>query len=304
MERFEVNVLGCGSALPTGRHGLSAQVVNFRERLFMIDCGEGAQLQFRAMRLGFQRLNHIFISHLHGDHCFGLPGLISTLGMMGRTADLHLYAQGEAEGVFGPVLEYFCRRLSYRVVFHVFDPLLNETVYEDRAMRVATIPLRHRVPCAGFLVEEKAGRRHILREMIDFYRVPVSRIHAIKEGADFVTDDGRVIGHELLTRPAEAPRRYAYCSDTAYNEGIIPIIEGVDVLYHEATYSDADRGHAEEYFHSTAGQAAEIARAAGVKRLVLGHFSARYLDERVLLEEARAVFPNTVLANEGMRITV
>ena len=304
MERFDVNILGCGSALPTTRHYLSAQVVNFRDKLYMIDCGEGTQLQFRAMKLKFQRLNHIFISHLHGDHCFGLPGLISTLGMLGRTSDLHVYAQPEASKIFQPALDYFCRNLSYHVLFHSFDPSQHTLIYEDRAMKVSSIPLSHRVPCAGFLFEEKPKNRHIIREMIDFYQVPFSQINAIKNGADFITPDGRVISASRLTHPAEAPRKYAYCSDTAYSEKIIPIIERTNVLYHEATYTEKDAALAREYFHSSARQAAIIARAAGVGKLVLGHFSARYPDETVLLTEAQELFPNTVLADERMVINL
>jgi ribonuclease BN (tRNA processing enzyme) len=148
MERFEVTVLGCGSAVPTTRHYLSSQVVNLRDKLFMIDCGEGSQLQFRAMKLKFHRLNHIFISHLHGDHCFGLPGLISTLGLLGRTADLHIYAQADAGKVFQPLLDYFCKELPYKVYFHVFNPANNELIFEDRTLKVSTIPLKHRIPCA------------------------------------------------------------------------------------------------------------------------------------------------------------
>ncbi|GHV58339.1 ribonuclease Z [Bacteroidia bacterium] len=304
MECFEVNILGCGSALPTTRHFLSSQVVNFRNKLSMIDCGEGTQLQFRAMKLQFQRLNHVFISHLHGDHCFGLPGFISTLGMLGRTVDLHIYAQPEAPKVFQPVLDYFCRNLSYRVVFHSFDPSQHELIYEDRTMKVSTIPLKHRVPCAGFLFEEKPKDPSIIREMIDFYKVPVSQINAIKKGADFVTPEGRIIPHTVLTRPAKPSHQYAYCSDTAYFEKIIPIIEGVNVLYHESTYAEEDLAYAKEYFHSSAKQAAMIARAAGVGQLVLGHFSARYPNERVLLTEAQEIFPNTILANERMLINI
>ena len=302
MEPFDVNILGCGSALPTTRHNLSAQVVNFRDKLYLIDCGEGAQLQFRSMKLKFQRLNSIFISHLHGDHCFGLPGFISTLGMLDRTSDLHVYAQPEAPKIFQPILDYFCRNLSYRVVFHSFDSAQHELIYEDRSMKVSTIPLHHRIPCAGFLFEEKPKDPHIIREMIDFYQVPFSQINAIKKGADFITPDGRVVPAKQLTRPAEAPRKYAYCSDTAYFEKIIPIVEGAHVLYHEATYTEKDADHARKYFHSSARQAATIALAAGVGQLVLGHFSARYPDETVLLTEAQEIFPPTILADEGMTI--
>ena len=304
MEQFEVNILGCGSALPTTRHFLSSQVIDLRDKLFMIDCGEGTQLQFRAMKLKFQRLNHIFISHLHGDHCFGLPGLISTLGMLGRTADLHIYAQPDVGKVFQPVLDYFCKDLSYKVFFHAFNPKKNELIFEDRTLKVSTIPLKHRVPCAGFLFEEKPKSPHIIREMIDFYQVPVSRIAAIKDGDDFVTREGEIIANRFFTRPAEPPRRYAYCLDTAYYEKIIPIIEGVDTLYHEATFSHKDIVRAKETYHSSAQQAAMIAKSAQVKKLVIAHFSARIMDETILLDEAKEIFPNTVLANEGMTLKV
>jgi len=300
MERFEVNILGCGSAVPTTRHFLSSQVINLRDKLFMVDCGEGTQLQFRAMKLRFQKLNHIFISHLHGDHCFGLPGLISTLGMLGRTADLHIYAQVDAQKIFQPVLNYFCKELTYKVIFHAFDSNVNELIFEDRTLKVFTIPLNHRTPCAGFLFEEKPKSPHIIREMIDFYQVPVSRIAAIKNGDDFVTPEGTIVANRIFTRPAEPPRKYAYCLDTAYYEKIIPIIEGVDILYHEATFTHDDILRAKETYHSSARQAALIAQAAKVKKLVIAHFSAKIINENVLLDEAREVFPDTVLANEGM----
>ncbi|MCL1937528.1 MAG: ribonuclease Z [Candidatus Azobacteroides sp.] len=304
MERFDVNILGCGSALPTTRHFLSSQVINLREKLYMIDCGEGAQLQFRAMKLNFNRINRIFISHLHGDHCLGLPGLISTLGLLGRTSDLHIHIQPDAEKIFQPLLQYFCKELFFTVFFHAFDPQKNELIFEDRSLRVYSIPLKHRVPTAGFLFEEKPKSAHIIREMIDFYQIPISQIQAIKNGADFISPEGEIIPHSLLTRPADPPKRYAYCSDTAYYEKIIPLIEGVDLLYHEATFIEKDLQRATETYHSSARQAALIAQAAHVKKLVLGHFSARYPDENILLEEAQAVFSHTILANERMTLQV
>ena len=304
MERFDVNILGCGSALPTTRHFLSSQVINLREKLYMIDCGEGTQLQFRAMKLNFNRLNHIFLSHLHGDHCFGLPGLISTLGLLGRTADLHIYAQPDAEKVFQPMLDYFCAQLPYKIFFHLFNPSKHELIFEDRTLNVYSIPLKHRVPSAGFLFEEKPKNSHIIREMTDFYQIPVSQMNTIKNGADFVTPEGETIPNNCLTRPAEPPKKYAYCSDTAYSEKIIPIIEGVDLLYHEATFSEEDLARAKETYHSSAKQAAMIAKAANVKKLMLGHFSARYPNENVLLQEARTIFPNTILADEKKSIKV
>jgi ribonuclease Z len=241
---------------------------------------------------------------LHGDHCLGLPGLISSLGLLGRTADLHIYAQADAEKVFQPVLNYFCKELPFNVFFNSFSPAKRELIFEDRTLKVFTIPLKHRVPSAGFLFEEKPKSPHIIREMIDFYQVPVSRIAAIKEGADFVTPEGETIANRIFTRPSELPHRYAYCMDTAYYEKIIPIIEGVDMLYHEATFSHEDLVRAKETYHSSARQAALIAQAAQVKKLVIAHFSARITNEKILLDEAREVFPNTVLANEGMVLKV
>ena len=304
MERFELNILGCGSALPTTRHFSSSQVINLRDKLYMIDCGEGTQIQLRRSKLKFSRLNHIFISHLHGDHCFGLPGLISTLGLLGRTADLTIHVQPDGEKIFQPLLDFFCKELPYKVKFNTFDPRQHALIMEDKTLNVYTIPLMHRVPTAGFLFEEKPKSAHIIREMTDFYQVPISQMNAIKNGADFTTQEGETIPNNRLTRPASPPKKYAYCSDTAYYEKIIPIVEGVDLLYHEATFSEEDMARAKETYHSSGRQAAQIAKAANVKRLILGHFSARYPDESLLLQEALSIFPNTVLANENMVLEI
>lgn len=297
-------ILGCGSALPTTRHYPTCQVLNVRDKLFMIDCGEGAQLQFRKSRLKFSRLNRIFISHLHGDHCFGLLGLVSTLNLLGRTAELHIHAPQGAEAVFGPALDFFNRQMSYEVVFHEFDAQKAAQVYEDRSLTVTTIPLQHRLPCCGFLFAEKPGPNHIVREMVDFYRVPLYELNRIKNGADYVTPEGEVVPNSRLTTPADRPRRYAYCSDTACLPAIVEQIKGADLLFHEATFAEADAARARETCHTTASQAAAIAREAGVGRLLIGHFSARYEDESVLLQEASAVFPDTLLAHEMLCVQV
>lgn len=304
MERFEVNILGCGSALPTTRHFSSSQVVNIREKLFMIDCGEGAQLQLRRSKLKFTRLSHIFISHLHGDHCFGLMGLISTFGLLGRTASLHIYAHEELEKLLQPQLNFFCKGMTYEVKFHAIDPTKAETIYEDRSVTVSTIPLRHRIPACGFLFQEKRTPNHIIRDMIDFYRIPVFELNRIKNGADYVCPDGTVVPNNRLTTPSAEPRSYAYCSDTLYQESIIPQIKGANLLFHEATFAQADLSRAKETYHTTARQAAEIAQKAEVKQLAIGHFSARYEDENVLLEEAKAIFPHTILTKENQRISL
>ncbi|WP_075559089.1 ribonuclease Z [Parabacteroides timonensis] len=304
MADFNLNILGCGSALPTTRHLATSQVVDLRDKLYMIDCGEGTQVQMRNMRIKFSRLNHIFISHLHGDHCFGLPGLLSTLGMLGRTGDLVIHAPKEIENYMRPVLDTFCKGMPYEVRFNHIDTYSHSLIMEDRSLSVYSIPLKHRIPTCGFLFAEKPKEAHIIREMIDFYQVPVKWMKDIKQGKDYITPEGEIIPNSRLTRPSVAPKRYAYCSDTAYSPSIIPIIEGVDLLYHEATFMESDKARAKETFHSTARQAAKIALKAGVKRLVIGHYSARYEDLAALHKEAREIYPDTILGNEGMVLSI
>lgn len=304
MADFSLNILGCGSALPTTRHLATSQIVDLRDKLYMIDCGEGTQVQMRNMRIKFSRLNHIFISHLHGDHCFGLPGLISTLGMLGRTGELVIHAPKEIENYMRPVLETFCKGMPYEVRFNHVDTQSHSLIMEDRSLSVYSIPLKHRIPTCGFLFAEKPKDAHIIREMTDFYQVPVRWMKDIKQGKDYITPEGEVIPNSRLTRPAAAPKRYAYCSDTAFSPSIIPLIEGVDLLYHEATFMETDLARAKETFHSTASQAAKIALEAHVKRLVIGHYSARYEDLTELHKEARKVFPETILGNERMVLPI
>lgn len=304
MAEFNINILGCGSALPTTRHLATSQIVDLRDKLYMIDCGEGTQVQMRRMRVRFGRLAHIFISHLHGDHCFGLPGLISTLGMLGRTGELVVHGPKEVETYLRPVMDLFCRGMEFEVRFNPVDTRSHSLVMEDRSLSVYSIPLKHRIPTCGYLFAEKPKEAHIIREMTDFYQVPVRCMKDIKQGQDYVPPEGEVVPNSRLTRPAAPPKRYAFCSDTAYNRSIIPIIEGADLLYHEATFAECDLARAKETFHSTARQAAEIARDAHVKRLVIGHYSARYEDLSELHREAEAVFPGTILGNEGTVIPV
>ena len=304
MEKFEVNILGCGSALPTTRHQATSQVVNIREKLFMIDCGEGTQVQLRRSRLRFGRLNHIFISHLHGDHCFGLIGLISTFAMLERTAALHVYAHADLQPILEQQMDYFCKGMSYRVVFHPINPKEKKIIYEDRSVTVETVPLKHRMPTCGFIFREKPTPRHIKRDMIDFYEIPLCMINRIKNGEDYVLDDGTIVPNERLTEPSDPARTYAYCSDTAFLPQIVEQVKGADLLFHEATFAESELLRAQQTLHSTASQAATIASKAGVKRLVIGHYSARYEDESVLLEEAKAVFENTMLAQENLNIVI
>lgn len=304
METFELHILGCGSALPTMRHLPTSQVIHVRNKLFMIDCGEGTQLQLRRSKLSFSKLNHIFISHLHGDHCFGLIGLISTFDMLGRTARLCIHSPHGLKSLMTPWLDFFCKNLGYEIEFMEFDTSEPTTIYEDRSITVETIPLNHRIPCCGFLFAEKPLPRHIKRDMIDFYQVPTYELNRIKNGADYTLPNGEVIPNERLTSAPTPSRRYAYCSDTAYHPAIVQQIRGVDLLFHEATFGHEALARARETFHTTATQAANIAQQAQVGKLIIGHFSARYDDETPLLKEAQEVFPNTSLARENDRIDI
>lgn len=304
MDKFEINILGCGSAMPTTRFNPTSQSVNFRDKLYLIDCGEGMQLQARHHQLKLSRLGHIFISHLHGDHCFGLIGLISTLGLLDRTADLVVHAHPDAERIFRPQLDYFCADLPFKLVFNHISPQKHELIHEERSLKVYSIPLKHRVPTCGFLFEEKQRERHILKDMTDFYKVPLKMIPLLKEGHDFIDSEGRVVANSRLTRDPEPAKKYAFCSDTMFSRSIIPYIEGADLLYHEATFAESEISRAKQTMHSTARQAATIAVEAKVKKLVIGHFSARYSDLSILLKEAQFIFPNTILANEQMSLKI
>ena len=264
----------------------------------MIDCGEGAQLQLRKASLSFEKVGHIFISHIHGDHCFGLIGLISSFGLLGRTSPLHIYAPVELEPMLTAQLELFFHDLSYPVEFHVVDTQNRKVIFEDRSLSVETIPLEHRMPCAGFLFREKPSLPHIRRDMIDMYGIPISQINNIKSGQGYTLPDGTFIAHEQLVTPADPPRSYAYCSDTRYMPELHKLLEGVSTLYHESTYAKDKQDSAETYYHSTAAQAATVARDAHIGKLLLGHYSARYTDERILLNEAQEVFPNSHLTQE------
>ena len=299
MTKFNVQILGCGSALPTTMHMPSSQLVDVNGKLFMIDCGEGTQLQMRKFGARMSKLHSIFISHMHGDHVFGLPGLISSFNLLGRTAELTIYAHQELEDFINPVLNMFCKHISYNVRLVLLKRKGHHLIYENKSIQIFSFPLKHRIASTGFLFKEKEKMRHIKRDMIDFYNIPIREINDIKNGADFTTLEGEIIPNERLTTPPTPSRYYAYCSDTAYDESIVPYIKGIDVLYHEATFMESEIIRANKTAHSTARQAAEIAKLADVKKLIIGHFSSRYTDLNLLLEEARAVFPETELAYEG-----
>ena len=304
MEPFRIHILGCGSALPTLKHSASAQLIEMRGKCFMMDCGEGAQMQFRRSHVHFAKVSAIFISHLHGDHCFGLLGLLSTFGMLGRTSRLKIFAPECYASLFEQQMDFFMQGMTYEIEFVPVDTTLQKVVYEDHSVTVETVPLRHRVPCCGYIFREKPTLPHIRRDMIDYYGIPLSQINNIKNGADWTTPEGDIVPNSRLVEPADAPRSYAYCSDTCYLPDLAARISGVSCLYHESTYATPDIEKAQKYFHTTAAQAAQVARDAQVGRLLLGHYSSKYDNEDVLLEEARQVFETSELSNDGMVVTL
>lgn len=304
MEKFEINILGCGAALPTPRRLGSAQVVNIREKLFMLDCAEGTQMALRRTRLNFSHLQAIFLTHLHGDHIFGLLGLLSTCGLLGRLQSLHVYGPRDLQRVLQPQIDYFCKDSPYPIILHEIDASTPQVIYEDRSVQISTLPLSHRIPCCGYLLQEKPTARHIRRDMIDFYHIPVAQINNIKAGMDWTLDDGTLVPNSRLTTPPAPVRSYAYCTDTTYRPSLANLIQGVTCLYHEATFAQEHALLAKKTHHSTSAQAAQIAQAAHAQQLVLGHFSSRYPSENTLLQEAKSIFPNTILAEDGMKIAL
>ncbi|MDE6825502.1 MAG: ribonuclease Z [Paramuribaculum sp.] len=305
MDRFEINILGCGSASPSLLHHPSSQVVNHRERIFMIDCGEGSQLQAFKMHLPLSRLTDIFISHMHGDHCLGLPGLLSTLALhdRGPASPVNVYLPKMGVDIVDRMVRFFCGGASYPVNLVPIEPG-GGVLLETKSLTVSAFPLYHRIPAFGFLMREKPKPRKLNAQVCDFFNVPLCQRGAIKDGADFITGDGLIIPNSRFTTDAPPSLSYAYCSDTMADDRVARAVEGVDLLYHEATYLDELRGQAVERGHSTALQAAEIARKVDVGMLVIGHYSKRYVDPEPLLAEARSVFPATVAAHEFDRFTV
>lgn len=304
MQKFEVTILGCSSATPTSKRNPSAQLVNIADRYFLIDCGEGTQMQLRRYKIKFQRINHIFISHMHGDHYYGLMGLLSSMHLLGRSADLHLYAPAVLKEIIDIQYKHSDTRLHYNLIFHPLSHETPELIFEDDKVSVQTIILNHRIPCTGFLFREKNKARKISREKITEFKIPFQELNKIKLGADFVTKEGAIISNERITGGPQPMFSYAYCSDTCYDEKVIKQVDQVDLLYHEATFMDDMQLRAKETFHTTAKQAAQVAVKAGVKKLIIGHYSARYSDLEPLLTEAQTVFPNTVLAIEGEKYKI
>lgn len=302
METLSVHILGCGSALPTTKHNPSAQALTLRGKVYLVDCGEGTQLQIRRQGLHFGRIHTIFISHLHGDHCFGLPGLLSTLSMLGRTGELHIHGPEGLTEYIDAHRKSFLAECSYEIITHEHDYRKSEVIHEDPSLCVRSLPLSHRIPTMGFLFEERCAARHLDKPAVDFYQVPRCCYPAILLGESYTAQDGSIIPNNRLTKPGRIPRRYAYCSDTEYFPNLIEQVRGVDLLYHEATFGEDLRARLATTAHSTAREAATIALKAEVKRLLIGHYSSKYTDVTPLLDEARSVFPNTTAAQEGLII--
>jgi ribonuclease Z len=296
---FSVTILGSNSAIPTLKRNPTSHLVNQNERFFLIDCAEGTQLQLRRSQIKMQRINHIFISHLHGDHFFGLIGLISSMHLMGRTKELHIYAPPQLKDIIDIQLNASQTVLMYPLEFHPLNPDANEIIYEDDKLIISTIPLNHRIPTCGFLFKEKKGKRRIRRQVIEEHKMAVEDIITVKEGADFTNSEGTLFKNEDISEKPNPPRSYAYCSDTAYTETIIPIIQQVSLLYHEATFMQDKAKAAAEKFHSTTIEAATIAKKARVGKLIIGHFSTRYENIDEMLDETKTVFPNAEAAYDG-----
>ena len=302
MSDFSVYYLGCGSASPSERHLPSCQVVTFRDKLYMIDCGEGAQLQFRRHKLKFSRLTHIFISHIHGDHFLGLPGLLSTMSLHEVTGTVVVHAFPEGLDILRRIMEIFCREPSFEIIYDAI-PEKGGLLVDDKGLTVEAFPLYHRVPAVGFIFREKPRPRRLIADMVEFYKVPVAQRNALKSGADFVTPEGLVVENYRLTSDPGTPGSYAYCSDTRCDLRVAEAVKGVDTVYHESTYLEDNKAKAGPRGHSTAAEAGEIARLAGARRLVLGHYSRSYSSDEAFALEAATTFPGEVIAAyEGLKL--
>ncbi len=296
---MKLNILGCYSATPRAFTNPTAQVLEINNHIFLIDCGEGTQVQLRRHKIKFNRIKHIFISHLHGDHCFGLAGLISTLHLLGREADLHIHApKGLKESVLLQ-LKLGKSYTNYKLIFHELTNKESEVVFEDEKVTVSTIPLDHRVYTNGFLFQEKEGERKLDMNAILNDDIAVAYYRKLKQGFDVTNERGELVKNETMTKPPKLPKSYAFCSDTVYKEAIVPIIKNVTVLYHESTFLDQHEKLAQPTKHCTAKQAASIAKQANAGTLVLGHYSTRYGDLNLFKEEAQTVFENVLLGDDG-----
>lgn len=301
---FSIKILGSNSATPAYDRHHTSQYLNIQKHYFLIDCGEGTQMQLQRYKCRVLKVNHIFISHLHGDHYLGLMGLLFTMHLLKRSSDLHLYGPRGLDEIISLQLKYSDSVLNYNLIFHELNPNVPDLIFEDKILEIHSFPLNHRIPCTGFLFREKPKPVRINKEVLP-EDLPLQQIARLKKGLDVEDEDGKLLfKNEELTLPPRKSRSYAYCSDTKYDESIIPIIKHVDLLYHEATFLKEKAIWADKTYHSTTQQAGEIAKAAKVEKLIIGHYSARYKDLKPFLEETKQYFKNTVLAIEGDQIEV
>jgi ribonuclease Z len=296
---MKLTILGCYAATPRTITNPTSQVLEIKNRMFLIDCGEGTQVQLRKNKIKFSKINQVFISHLHGDHFFGLIGLISTFSLLGRTTDLHIYGPKGIKEIILLQLRLSNSWTNYDLYFHELETEESETIFEDDKVVVKTIPLKHRVYTNGFLFQEKVGERKLNMDAVLNHEIESCYYQKIKNGKDIVLDDGRIISNSLLTFDPIQPKSYAFCSDTVYHEAILPIIDNVDVLYHESTFLESEDGLALKTLHSTAKEAARIALKANAKQLILGHYSTRYESISLFKEEAETIFSEVTLAEDG-----
>ncbi|HSV76074.1 MAG TPA: ribonuclease Z [Bacteroidales bacterium] len=298
LRKFELTILGCSAATPTSLRQTSAQIVAYHNKFFLLDCGEGTQIQLRRLKFSILKIDHIFISHLHGDHYLGLPGLLFTMHLLGRKRELKVYAPPGMREIIEVQFNLSQLMPGYPLEFiEIIEGC--QKLYEDKYLTIESIAMKHRIPTFGFLLKEKPQSRNMRKESLIEYNIPREQIAAIKTGADFENPGGTPVPNHEITTPAPSPRAYAFGSDTAYTEDFLEQIRGADLLYHEATFLNDKATIAADKLHSTTTQAAQVALKAGVKRLLLGHYSARYSDLDEFLKEARQVFPDTFLAEEG-----
>ena len=304
MSNLKITILGNGSAVPTSLANPSSQLLKYKGKQFLFDCGEGTQMQMIKFKIKHRKLNHIFISHLHGDHFYGLIGLLSTFHLYGRKEPLTIYAPTELEGLIRFHLIVTKTVLKYDIKFESLELLGDNTLFEDNEIEIKAFALKHSIPSWGFVFREKPRSKKIIKEFVIEKGLTTKEILSIKQGNDYVDANGITYSNNLITILARKPVSYAYCSDTAYYEPIVKYIEGVDLLYHEATFDNSMENIAKEKQHSTARQAAQIAKLSNAKKLLLGHFSARFSDRDILLQEAKSVFSNTLLSEEGRTYSI
>ena len=296
---FNLKILGSGAATPTLTRGVTAQYLNFNERKILIDCGEGTQLQLRKFKVKFQRIQYIFISHLHGDHYLGLFGLLSSMHLLGRKTDIHIFAPPELEQIMELQFRLTYVKLNFNLIFHSIEVKEKTLIFEDTLIEVFAFPLKHRIKCYGYLFKEKIKDRGVIKEMIDEHQLSIAEIVQLKRGNDVERASGEVLNYLELTLDPPKQQSYAFCTDTKYIESLKEIVKEVDLLYHEATFTHDLLDRAKATFHSTGQQAATLAKNANVKQLILGHFSQRYGDTSEIEQEAKAVFENTTCVRDG-----